>query len=69
MASSGTTVKISRDTLSELEHLREELKAKSMDETLRLLIKGHRRKILASAFGLDRGRIKPFGEEDRGEDR
>ncbi len=69
MASSDTTVKISKNTLSSLEHLREELKARSIDETVRELIKGHRRRILAGAFGVDRGRVKPFTEEDRGEDR
>jgi len=52
---SDTTVKVSRDTLSNLERLREEMKARSIDETVRALIKSHRRKILA--------------DEDRGEDR
>ena len=69
MASSDTTVKISRDTLSDLERLKEELEAKSLDETVRVLIKGHRRRLLAGAFGVDKGKVKPFTEEDRGEDR
>ncbi|OLB69801.1 hypothetical protein AUI06_08240 [archaeon 13_2_20CM_2_52_21] len=64
-----TTVKISRDTLSNLERLREEMKARSIDETVMALIKSHRRKILAGVFGVDKGRVKPFTDEDRGEDR
>jgi len=66
---SDTTVKVSRDTLSNLERLREEMKARSIDETVRALIKSHRRKILAGAFGADKGRVRPFADEDRGEDR
>ncbi len=69
MASSDKTVKISRETLSHLERLREEMNARSIDETVRTLIKSHRRRILAGVFGADRGRIRPFREEDRGEDR
>ena len=62
-------MKISRETLSHLERLRDEMKARSIDETVRTLIKSHRRRIVAGVFGADRGRIKPFREEDRGEDR
>lgn len=62
-------MKVSRDTLSNLERLREEMKARSIDETVRALIKSHRRKILAGAFGADKGRVRPFADEDRGEDR
>ncbi len=32
-------------------------------------IKIRRQKTLAKAFGTDRGRVKPFSEDDRGEDR
>ncbi|HEV2119894.1 MAG TPA: VapB-type antitoxin [Candidatus Bathyarchaeia archaeon] len=69
MASPDKTVKISRETLSHLEHLRDEMKAASIDETVKALIKSHRRRILVGAFGADKGRVKPFSEDDRGEDR
>ncbi len=69
LAGSDTTVKVSRNTLSELERLREEFNAKSIDETLRALIRERRRKILAAVFGSDKGRLTPFSEADRGEDR
>ncbi len=45
------------------------MKARSIDETVMALIKSHRRKILAGVFGVDKGRVKPFTDEDRGEDR
>ncbi len=69
MAASDTTVKISRNTLSELERLREEFNAKSIDETLRALIRERRRKLFATVFGSDEGRVTPFSEAGRGEDR
>jgi transcription antitermination factor NusG len=69
LASSDKTVKISQETLSHLERLKEEMKARSIDETVKVLIKSHRVRILAGVFGADHGRVKPFKEEDRGEDR
>jgi len=45
------------------------MKARSIDETVMALIKSHRRKILATVFGADKGRVRPFTDEDRGEDR
>lgn len=69
LAGSDTTVKISRNTLSELERLREEFSAKSIDETVRVLIRERRRRLLAGVFGSDKGRLSSFTEEDRGEDR
>lgn len=66
---SATTVKVSKTTLSELERLRNQLKAHSLDEAIRALIKKHRAEVLGAALGADRGTIQPFTEEDRGEDR
>lgn len=65
----ATTVKVSRGTLGELERLRDELKARSLEETIRALIRKHRSELLAEAFGADRGRIRHFTEVDRGENR
>jgi predicted CopG family antitoxin len=64
-----STIKVSRSTLEELEALREALKAKSVEEVIRRFLKERRQRILEEVFGLDRGRVKPFTEEDRGEDR
>ncbi|MGA3297039.1 MAG: VapB-type antitoxin [Candidatus Bathyarchaeia archaeon] len=66
---SATTVKVSRTTLNELERLRNQLKAHSLDEAIRALIQKHRAELLRKALGVDRGTIHPFTETDRGEDR
>ena len=65
----STTVRVSRDTLEMLERLRERMEAGTLDEAIKLLIVRQRKITIIQAFGLDRGRIKPFSEEDRGEDR
>lgn len=62
-----TTIRVSKTTLKMLEKLRERLGAKTLDEAIRLFIIQQRRQRLSEAFGVDRGRIKPFIEEDRGE--
>lgn len=64
-----TTVKVSKTTLSELENIRAELQARSLDEAIKALIKRHRTEVLRGALGADKGRIRPFTEEDRGEER
>lgn len=67
--SETTTVRVSRSTLEMLERLRDKLKLGSLDEAIRVLIIRQRKMKVDEAFGLDRGRVKPFTEEDRGEDR
>ena len=64
-----TTIRVSRKTAETLEHLREKLKAQNLDETIQLLVKKQRKAVLDKGFGIARNRIKPFTEEDRGEDR
>ena len=66
---SATTVKVSRGTLTELENLRHMLGARSLDEAIQALIRKHRMDVIEEALGVDKGRISPFTEEDRGEDR
>jgi len=67
--SAAGTVKVSRKTLLELEKLRKELNAKSLDHAIRALLKRYRVRALREALGSDKGRIRPFTEDDRGEDR
>jgi hypothetical protein len=64
-----TTIRVSKRTAEALEHLREKLNAESLDEAIQSLIKKQRSTILEKTFGIDCDRIKPFSEEDRGEDR
>ena len=69
LMSGTTTIRLSRETLDLLEQIRWRMGAKSLDETIRFLIRRQRRYLINQAFGIDRGRIRPFREEDRGEDR
>ena len=64
-----TTIRVSKSTLKMLERLRQKLQASTLDEAIRLFIKMQRKKRLDENFGIDDGKIKPFSEEDRGEDR
>jgi len=64
-----TTVRVSKDTLRMLERFRDKLNAESLDEAIRILIMRQRRAIIDEIFGLDKGRLKSFTEEDRGENR
>ena len=66
---SQTTIKVSRATLRRLEKVREALGARTYDEAINALIKEYRRLLLERNFGVDRGRITSFTEEDRLEDR
>jgi len=60
---------VSRSTLEELEALRESWEAKSIEDVIRRSLKERRQGLLEEVFGVDRDRVKPFTEEDRGEDR
>jgi len=62
-----TTIRVSKNTLKMLERLRQKLGAQTLDETIKLFIIQQRKKRLSEVFGVDKGKIKPFTEEDRGE--
>ena len=64
-----TTIRVSKKTAEMLEHIREKLNAESLDEAIQSLVKKQRKSIIEKAFSADEGRIKPFSEGDRGEDR
>ncbi|MBS7650898.1 MAG: hypothetical protein QXV46_05270 [Candidatus Bathyarchaeia archaeon] len=64
-----TTVRVSKDTLELLERLKRKFKVESLDETIQTLIRQQRKTLIDKSFGLDKGRMKSFTEEDRGEDR
>ncbi|MEM3697399.1 MAG: VapB-type antitoxin [Candidatus Bathyarchaeia archaeon] len=65
--SEATTIRVSKSTLKMLERLRRKLGAQTLDETIKLFIAQQRRQRLSEVFGIDKGKIKPFTEEDRGE--
>ena len=64
-----TTMRVSKATLEMLERFKEKFKVGSLDEAIQALIRQQRKAAIDKAFGLDKDRIKPFTEEDRGEDR
>ncbi len=65
----STTVKVSKETLRQLASLQQSTGSPSLDETIKLLVRQHRSDILSRVFGMDRGKLRSFTEEDRGEDR
>ncbi len=65
----STTVKVSKQTARKLSSLQRSLKTSSLDETVDLLVRQHRKELINESFGADKGKIKPFSEDDRGEDR
>jgi len=65
----STTVKVSKDTARELAALQRGIHAKTLEETIRMLVTRHRKELLDETFGADRGKITSFSEDDRDEDR
>ena len=63
----STAIRVSRKTARKLSSLQRSLKITSLDETIDFLVKHYREELIRQAFGADRGKIKPFSEEDRGE--
>ncbi len=66
---SVTTMRVSKRTLKELESLKEKLGAGTLEDAIQYLLREQRKRVIKSVFGKDAGRISPFTEEDRGEDR
>ncbi len=69
MSGLTTTVRVSPETVRELERFRASLHTRTADETIRALMRLMSREVLRATHGIDRGRLGPFREEDRGEDR
>jgi predicted CopG family antitoxin len=69
LMNSTTTIRVSKKTAETLENLKEKLGTESLDETIQSLVKKQRKAVLEKSFGIDKNRIKPFTEIDRGEDR
>ncbi|RLE76492.1 MAG: VapB-type antitoxin [Thermoprotei archaeon] len=52
-----------------LEAYKKRTNARSLDEAIRRLLIEHRRALAENYFGIDKGKISGFSEEDRLEDR
>ena len=65
----STTVKVSKDTARELAALQKGIHAKTLEDTIRMLVMRHRKELLDETFGADSGKMTSFTEDDRDEDR
>lgn len=65
MASAETSVRVSRQTLVELERLREVFQTRSADETILRLVRERRSKALGRMLGSGKGVVSSIAEEDR----
>jgi len=65
MSGADTSVRVSRETLEQLEHLRQAFNVRTADETIRKLIRERRSRSLARIFGSGKGIVTPFTEADR----
>ena len=65
----STTVKVSKETVRRLAALKRSLHAKSMDETIEILVRRRREGALDAASGSDRAKSRKFSDDDDLEDR
>ncbi len=65
MSSSATSVRVSRDTLAELERAQRALHTKTADATIREILKLQRGALIRSLSGSLKGRVTRFTEADR----
>ncbi len=64
----STTVQVKKRTMRLLEKIKSELKVKSYDEAIVMLVE-EKFGLVDDMFGVDKGRISSFSEKDRMEDR
>jgi hypothetical protein len=65
MSGADTSVRVSHQTLRDLERLRITFNVRTADETIRKLIRERRSRAITRIFGSGRGVVKPFTEADR----
>lgn len=65
MSGAETSVRVSRETLRELERLRVTFEARTAEETIRKLIRERRSRALDRLIGSGKGVLRPFSEADR----
>lgn len=61
----ATSVRVSRETLAELERFQRALRTATADETIRAVLKMQRAAVIGRLSGSLRGRVTRFGEADR----
>ena len=61
----STTIKASKSTLRKLEKFKVKMGVKTFEEVILRLIDEKRRELVERFFGVDKGKISRFSEEDR----
>ena len=61
----ATTIRVSKETARILEAEKKRMGAKSIEEVILNLLKERRKRIVEEYFGVDRGKITGFTEDDR----
>jgi len=61
----STTIKVSKSTLKKLEKFKGKMGVKTFEEVILRLIDEKRRELVDRFFGVDKGKISRFSEEDR----
>ena len=65
MSVANTSIRVSHQTIRDLERLRQAFHAQSAEETIRQLIRERRSAALARMLGSGKGRTRPWSEADR----
>ncbi|MCI4334481.1 MAG: hypothetical protein L3K04_02465 [Thermoplasmata archaeon] len=65
MAAAVSSVRVSRQTLAELERLRQVFHTRSADETILQLVRERRSRALHRMLGSGKGVVSRFADEDR----
>ena len=65
MSTAETSVRVSRETLAELDRLRAVFHTRTADETIRRLVRERRSRALNRMLGSGKGTVSQFTEEDR----
>lgn len=65
MSSADSSIRVSHQTLRDLERLRQVLQTESAEETIQKLIRERRSAALSRMLGSGKGRLRPWTEADR----
>ena len=69
MSGADTSIRVSHETLRDLERLRKAFQTETAEETIQRLIRERRSAALLRMLGSGKGRLRPFTEADRLESR
>ena len=65
MSAANTSIRVSQQTLRDLEHLRQAFRTETAEETIRKLIRERRSAALSRIIGSGKDRVGRFTEADR----